>query len=143
MRQAASGIQYQQWFHQHWTSARIVLLLAVGSVSTLFYLQDFTIATYLRVFFPLFGLYGLAVVTVFWKRPGSSSCLVLIVGFAVVFRLIALSAPLVLSGDLYRYLWDGRVQRAGMKGCPQQRKACRQYPILLPTSLMPISVRPP
>jgi len=84
----------------------------VGSVSTRIYLQDVTIATYLRVFFPLFGLYGLAVVSVFRKRPGSSSCLRLIVGFAVVFRLIVLFSPLVLSSDLYRYMWDGRVQRA-------------------------------
>jgi hypothetical protein len=71
-------------------------------------------ATYLRVFFPLFGLYMLAVVGIFWKRPGSSSCLLLLVGFAVVFRLIVLFSPLVLSSDLYRYVWDGRVQRAGI-----------------------------
>src|SRR5712692_5054786 len=108
------SIQEKPWYRQQWPSARVLLLLAVGSVSTLFYLQDFTIATYLRVFFPLFGLYGLAVVVMFWKRPGSSSCLALIVGFVVVFRFIVLFSPLVLSGDLYRYVWDGRVQRAGV-----------------------------
>jgi hypothetical protein len=51
---------------------------------------------------------------VFWKPPGSSPCLGLIVGFAVAFRLIMLFSPLVLSSDLYRYVWDGRVQRAGI-----------------------------
>jgi hypothetical protein len=65
VQRAARGIQYKPWFRLHWTSARIVLLLVMGSVSTLLYLQDFTIATYLRVFFPLFGLYGLAVVVMF------------------------------------------------------------------------------
>ena len=28
--------------------------------------------------------------------------------------LALLFAPLVLSSDLYRYIWDGRVQRAGI-----------------------------
>jgi hypothetical protein len=97
-----------------WTSSRVLLLLAVGSVSTLLYLQEFTIATYLRVFLPLFGLYGLAVIGIFWRRPGASSCPGLIVGFAVVFRLLVLFSPPVLSSDLYRYIWDGRVQRAGI-----------------------------
>ncbi|HZN55735.1 MAG TPA: glycosyltransferase 87 family protein [Candidatus Polarisedimenticolaceae bacterium] len=32
---------------------------------------------------------------------------------AVVFRLIALAAPPSLSDDVYRYVWDGRVQAAG------------------------------
>jgi hypothetical protein len=95
-------------------SSRALLLLALGSVSTLFYLQNFTIATYLWVFFPLFGLYGLAVGLIFQKCPGSVSCVALIVGFAIVFRLIVLFSPLVLASDLYRYVWDGRVQRAGV-----------------------------
>lgn len=114
MWRAAYGMQDKPWFRRHWTSARVLLLLALGSVSTLVYLQDYTIATYLWVFFPLFGLYGLAVVSIFWQRSGSSAGLVLIVGFAVVFRLLVLFSPLVLSTDLYRYVWDGRVQRAGI-----------------------------
>jgi alpha-1,6-mannosyltransferase len=141
VRHAACGIQYKPWFRRHWTSARIFLLLAVGGVSTLFYLQDFTIATYLRVFFPLFGLYGLAVVVMFWKRPGSSSCLVLIVGFAVVFRLIALFAPLVLSGDLYRYVWDGRVQRAGVNPYRYPPEA-EALAALRDTAIYPQIIRP-
>jgi alpha-1,6-mannosyltransferase len=141
VRHAACGSQYKPWFRRHWTSARIFLLLAVGSVSTLFYLQDFTIATYLRVFFPLFGLYGLAVVIVFWKRPGSSSCLMLIVGFAVVFRLIVLFSPLVLSGDLYRYVWDGRVQRAGVNPYRYPPEA-EALAALRDTAIYPQIIRP-
>ncbi len=114
MQRAACGRQHKQWWRGHGTVTRVLLLLVVGSVSTLLYLQPFTIATYLRVFFPLFGLYGLAVGSVFWQRPGSPSCLGLLVGFAVVFRLLVLFSPLVLSSDLYRYVWDGRVQRAGI-----------------------------
>ena len=112
---AACGVRDGPWFGRQWRSPRALLLLALGSVSTLFYLQDFTIATYLWVFFPLFGLYGLAVGLIFLqKSPGSASGVALIVGFAIVFRLIVLFSPLVLSSDLYRYVWDGRVQRAGV-----------------------------
>jgi hypothetical protein len=106
--------QSRPWLCRQWRSPCALLLLALGSLSTLFYLQDFTIATYLWVFFPLFGLYGLAAWLIFQQRPGSASCVALMVGFAVVFRLIVLFSPLVLSSDLYRYVWDGRVQRAGL-----------------------------
>jgi len=98
-----------------WRPSRTLLLVIIGSVSTLLYLQDFTIATYPWVFLPLFGLYGFAVGVVFRKPSGSTtSGLVIILGFAVLFRCIVLFSPLLLSSDLYRYVWDGRVQRAGI-----------------------------
>jgi len=93
------------------------------------------------VFFPLFGLYGLAVVTVFWKRPSSSLYLALIVGFAVVFRLIVLFSPLVLSGDLYRYVWDGRVQRAGINPYRYPPEA-EALAALRDTTIYPQIIRP-
>jgi alpha-1,6-mannosyltransferase len=37
----------------------------------------------------------------------------LILGLAVLGRAVLLVAPPVLSDDVHRYLWDGRVQRAG------------------------------
>src|SRR6266571_3877943 len=98
-----------------WRPSRTLLLVIIGGVSTLLYLQDFTIATYPWVFLPLFGLYGFAVGVVFRKPSGSTPAgLAIILGFAVLFRCLVLFSPLVLSSDLYRYVWDGRVQRAGM-----------------------------
>ncbi len=44
--------------------------------------------------------------------PPSSIWLVL--GVAVAMRLLTLTAPPVLSSDMYRYVWDGRVQLAGI-----------------------------
>jgi hypothetical protein len=38
----------------------------------------------------------------------------LILGTAVLLRLIALAAPVFLSDDINRYIWDGRVQAAGI-----------------------------
>jgi Glycosyltransferase family 87 len=45
-------------------------------------------------------------------RARSAVALVLLGGFAV--QLAALSAPPANSNDLYRYIWDGRVQAAGI-----------------------------
>jgi alpha-1,6-mannosyltransferase len=39
--------------------------------------------------------------------------LVVIIGFSVVLRLLLLAAPPLTSIDIFRYIWDGRVQAAG------------------------------
>jgi alpha-1,6-mannosyltransferase len=44
------------------------------------------------------------------QRPA----LALILGTAALLRLIALAAPVFLSDDINRYIWDGRVQAAGI-----------------------------
>ncbi len=38
----------------------------------------------------------------------------LVLGIAVAMRLVTLTAPPILSSDIYRYVWDGRVQLAGV-----------------------------
>ena len=38
----------------------------------------------------------------------------LVLGIALAMRLLTLTAPPVLSSDIYRYVWDGRVQLAGV-----------------------------
>ena len=47
-------------------------------------------------------------------RPTSLRRLLLIVGFAIAFRLIMVLTQPVLSDDMYRYVWDGRVQAQGV-----------------------------
>jgi len=54
------------------------------------------------------------------RLPGHAVWLVL--GVAVAMRLMALAAPPLLSSDVYRYVWDGRVQMAGIN-------PYRYYPI--------------
>ena len=44
----------------------------------------------------------------------SRSTLMLVIAFAAVFRLSIVFAPPYLSNDIYRYVWDGRVQAAGI-----------------------------
>ncbi|MER2266156.1 glycosyltransferase 87 family protein [Methylobacterium oxalidis] len=40
--------------------------------------------------------------------------LILILGFGLAMRLVALPSPPILSTDIFRYVWDGRVQAAGI-----------------------------
>jgi alpha-1,6-mannosyltransferase len=42
------------------------------------------------------------------------SLMIMILGTAALLRVIALAAPVFLSDDIYRYIWDGRVQAAGV-----------------------------
>ena len=51
---------------------------------------------------------------VMMRVAGRSPALGLILGTAVLLRLIALAAPVFLSSDINRYIWDGRVQAAGI-----------------------------
>ncbi|MDQ3174703.1 MAG: hypothetical protein M3Q91_13520, partial [Acidobacteriota bacterium] len=44
----------------------------------------------------------------------SRSTLMIVVVFAALFRLSILFAPPFLSDDIYRYVWDGRVQATGV-----------------------------
>jgi alpha-1,6-mannosyltransferase len=48
------------------------------------------------------------------RAQSSRSTFLLVIVFAVLFRLSVLFAPPYLSDDIYRYVWDGRVQAAGI-----------------------------
>ncbi|MFQ5961296.1 MAG: glycosyltransferase family 87 protein [Candidatus Methylomirabilales bacterium] len=113
-----------------WRSRSFLLLVGVGIASALLYVLNFGItplvqhlgligphggalAAYPILFFLLFALYLLAVAVIFRKRPGPNF-VGLILGFALLFRVALLFSPPVLSSDVYRYAWDGRVQTAGI-----------------------------
>lgn len=48
------------------------------------------------------------------RARSSRSTFPIVIAFAVLFRLSILFAPPYLSDDIYRYIWDGRVQAAGI-----------------------------
>jgi len=48
------------------------------------------------------------------RAHSSNSTLLIAIIFAVLFRVSILFAPPYLSDDIYRYIWDGRVQAAGI-----------------------------
>ena len=55
-----------------------------------------------------------AVAAICVVRGAARPSLALILATAVLLRLGALAAPVYLSDDIYRYIWDGRVQAAGI-----------------------------
>ncbi len=58
-------------------------------------------------------LYFVASWVILRARPARSLFLIVIL-FAVLFRLSTLFSPPYISDDIYRYVWDGRVQAAGI-----------------------------
>ena len=60
------------------------------------------------------GLIYFAAVTVILRCAISSRMIWIILGFAVIFRLAVVVFPPFLSNDIYRYIWDGWVQAAGI-----------------------------
>ncbi|OGB88740.1 MAG: hypothetical protein A3H39_14850 [candidate division NC10 bacterium RIFCSPLOWO2_02_FULL_66_22] len=78
-----------------------------------FPLPDF-LTVFLLHFVPLFLL---AMAGAWWTFRGNAeekTTLGLILGFALLFRLLLLPTPPVLSSDIYRYIWDARIQASGL-----------------------------
>jgi hypothetical protein len=48
------------------------------------------------------------------RARAARSTLIIVIIFAALFRLSLLFSPPYLSDDIYRYIWDGRVQAAGI-----------------------------
>ncbi len=59
------------------------------------------------------ALYAVAA-CVAWRAPSSRATLIIVIVFAALFRLSVLPVGPRLSDDMYRYVWDGRVQSEGI-----------------------------
>ena len=97
----------------------IIVLLLLGCVSVVLYRAGLSasgvsgIRFFMTVAFIQSAIYLLAAWIVTRSRASNSTLLIAVV-FAVIFRLSILFAPPYLSDDIYRYVWDGRVQAAGI-----------------------------
>ncbi|HMG32870.1 MAG TPA: glycosyltransferase family 87 protein [Blastocatellia bacterium] len=109
-----------------YTATPIVVLFALGIASAWLYfwgrdLHRFTqwIAAYFGLYIVQLAIYALACALI-WNRSlkdfvRSNWILSLcVLGFALVFRLTLVWQQPYLSDDVYRYVWDGRVQAAGI-----------------------------
>lgn len=65
---------------------------------------------YVALFGALFAAYLAAVAVTLRLAPRDPLALGLVLAFSLAFRLAALPGPVVTSSDVFRYLWDGRVQ---------------------------------
>ena len=72
------------------------------------------LAAHVVVFGVLFVLYVVAIRVALGPAGRARGALGLVLGFGLLFRLLMLPTPIYLSSDVYRYLWDGRVQLAGV-----------------------------
>ncbi len=106
-----------------WNSPAItsVFLIVLGSVAAVLYFLTLSLGnlennfvSFEIVFFSLFGFYLLAVYISYKQEIEAKEILIIIVLFALIFRLILLATTPSLSTDIFRYLWDGRIQRAGI-----------------------------
>ncbi|HEY9403866.1 MAG TPA: glycosyltransferase family 87 protein [Pyrinomonadaceae bacterium] len=96
-------------------------LLALGLASLALYVYGLNfdkthplqIVWFIKVALAQCALYALAAWLV-WRARERRSTLLLVIVFASLFRLSVLVAPPLLSDDIYRYVWDGRVQAAGI-----------------------------
>jgi alpha-1,6-mannosyltransferase len=114
----------KRWWHAlvgsgalSWTNLLLVLLgiglhlmfergLAVKTSADMFW--------FIRLALAQSALYLVAAWLVARARVSSHATLLIVVVFAIIFRLSLLSTPPFLSDDIYRYVWDGRVQAAGI-----------------------------
>jgi hypothetical protein len=118
-------------FGRRYPGVMAALIGAIGLLSAAIYGLNFglgqwllpirqatTMHIYLALFAVLSGLYLAAVGLVMKCRPTprqSKGMLAGILAFAVVFRLLLVfQEPAVLSNDMYRFIWDGRVQHHGL-----------------------------
>ena len=101
-----------------------LVILGAGSAWLYFWGRDlhrFTqwIAAYIWLFIGQLGFYTAASYLVVRWSPAYSRVakwltLCLVITFAIVFRAMLVPQRPYLSQDVYRYVWDGRVQRAGL-----------------------------
>jgi alpha-1,6-mannosyltransferase len=106
-----------RWVHSlraaFWVSAGLSMLLSAVALKLLW---DWSMGPFVVAFGGLMALYGYAGFCVvrgkFHAAGGEASALAAILVVAVLIRAIALFAPQALSTDIYRYVWDGRVQAA-------------------------------
>jgi hypothetical protein len=96
-----------------WIPAGFSLLLCVVALRQV---ADWSMEGYAAAFAGLMALYGYAGFCVikgkFHAAGKERSALAAILAVAVLMRAIALFAPQALSTDVFRYVWDGRVQAA-------------------------------
>jgi len=87
------------------------LLLLLGALG-LYFQQRNDLDVFITLALAQGGVYLVAVWVVL--KEGRFPGLIPVLVFALLLRMAALATPPYLSDDIYRYVWDGRVQAAGI-----------------------------
>jgi hypothetical protein len=97
--------------------AALVLLVALGLVILSWEAIPFDRDTRARLFVAtecLAGVLWLAAIGLIRRGSMPRQALWIVLTAAVAMRALTFAAPPLLSSDMYRYVWDGRVQHAGI-----------------------------
>jgi len=89
-----------------------VALVALVYVATA-YVRAADISSYVLVALVHGGVYLAGVIVVLRRDVGLAGLIAVLV-FAVLLRVIAITAPPNLTTDAFRYIWDGRIQLGGI-----------------------------
>lgn len=102
------------------------ILIFFGIISEIFYLILFglipktpeSVVIYLKIIGIIYIIFFLSVAIIFLKKKFflkyNISILLLILFFAIIFRVSVIFIEPLNSNDVYRYLWDGNVQKHGI-----------------------------
>jgi alpha-1,6-mannosyltransferase len=103
--------------------SRLTWCTALGVLSLALYLYALSLGNLRQqtvkfelAFLAAFALYILAVALTLRGRDGgraSVRCLILIFAFGIAFRAVLIFSEPSLSDDMYRYVWEGRIQANG------------------------------
>ncbi len=99
------------------TTATLLVLLGLASIAILFLAKPKVAALQIDSFLWLAGAQAilcLAGAALVWNRRSSRAVFWIIFGVGVLLRLGLVGETPKLSDDVYRYIWDGRVQTAGI-----------------------------
>ena len=91
------------------TLAALLVLWPVGLPAT----HEFKVNVFVALLAAAVIVYFAAVRLVLRSSPDATAVWVVLASAALL-RLMLLPAPPLLSSDIYRYVWDGQVQRAGI-----------------------------
>jgi hypothetical protein len=98
-----------------WICCGLSIALTVAGLGLL---RDWEFEKFVLVFALQLAVYGYAAWQLFrgsWRQAAQGRhAVIVILLVAAVVRSVALFAPQALSTDAYRYVWDGRVQAAGI-----------------------------
>jgi hypothetical protein len=107
-----------------WAVPLLLVLLGLGSAWLYYWARDlhrFTqwVAAYISLYISQLGIYLLACYTILRRSSPSSravrlATIVIVIAFTALFRFELVAQRPYLSSDVHRYIWDGRVQAAGI-----------------------------
>ncbi|HZS49061.1 MAG TPA: hypothetical protein VFC63_28580, partial [Blastocatellia bacterium] len=116
--QSETKIEEQNSPSAKWPSIALVLLAAaflIFELKTTLPAGRDDLVPWIKLFTWQVVVYVLGILLVVWRKPNFRHQVLIIFISAVIFRIVLVPTfPSQLSSDIFRYVWDGKVQAAGI-----------------------------